>query len=51
MDNILYVLSFCTNLLNTRLTFSPFSFTILQVLISLFALRIVVDFVIKIFEE
>ena len=46
MNDIKYVLGIVFNLLNTRLYFSPYSFTILQVLIGFCILSIII-FVIR----
>lgn len=43
MDNIIYVMNFSFNLLNTRLTFAPFSFTIWQYFIAVLVLGLAVD--------
>ena len=48
MANIKYVLNFCIDLLNTRLSFSPFSFTIYQYFLAMLVMAVVVSFVLKI---
>lgn len=50
MDNIYAVFQTCISFLNTRLSFAPFSFTIMQYLLALFIGYIVVDFVHSLFS-
>ena len=51
MANIKYVLNFCIDLLNTRLSFSPFSFTIYQYFLAMLVMAVVVSFVLKIIGQ
>lgn len=48
MANIKYVLDFCIDLFNTRLSFPPFSFTLYQYFLALLVMAVVVFFVHKI---
>lgn len=48
MANIKYVLDFCLNLLNIRLSFPPFSFTLYQFFLAMLVMAIVVSFVLRI---
>lgn len=50
MDNLKSVFTVVLKLMNTRLTFEPFSFTILDMSLSFLALSIVIWFVYKIFD-
>lgn len=45
MSNIKLVLDLCIRMMNTRLTFSPYSFTILQAFIAMAVLGIIFAFV------
>lgn len=48
MDNLRTVFNYTLNLLNTRLTFAPYSFTVYQYFLALLIMAIVVAFVRKI---
>lgn len=50
MNNINLVIQTVVFMMNTRLTFAPFSFTIMQMFISLAALTIIISFIRKIFD-
>lgn len=50
MEGIKLVIEMCVNLLNTRLTFSPFSFTIMQCLIGCACLAVVINFLHRLFD-
>lgn len=51
MRDIKLIFDLVFRLLNTRLYFSPFSFTVLQALLGTLCLGIVIRFVIKIFDS
>ena len=51
MAGIKTVVQCVVTLLNTRLTFAPFSFTIMQFLLALTALEIIIFAIRKIFTE
>ena len=50
MQNIIIVFNVIIRMMNTRLNFSPFSFTIYQLFIALFLGGVIVFIVNKIFE-
>ncbi len=50
MADIKLLIDFAVKLLNTRLTFAPFSFTIMQALLGTLALGLVISFVRKLFD-
>ena len=50
MDSIRSVLLFCVKLLNTRLSFSPFSFTVYQYFLALAVLGLAVWFFKRLFS-
>lgn len=47
MSNIKLVIDFCIKIMNTRLTFSPYSFTVLQAFIAILVLSIIINFVVR----
>lgn len=51
MNNITYILNYCYGLLQIRLNFTPFSFTVWQAMIALFLLGIAVDFFVDVFNK
>lgn len=51
MEAIKEVINICVELLNTRLTFSPYTFSIGQVLLGISALSIVISFVVHLFDS
>lgn len=50
MQDIKSVIECCIKLLNTKLTFAPYSFTIMQAFLAMACLSVVVWFVRKLFD-
>lgn len=50
MDDIKLVIDMCVDFLNTRLTFYPFSFTVMQYLIGCACLAVVINFLRRFFD-
>lgn len=51
MSDLKSVIDLVISMFNTRLTFSPFSFTLLEVEVALAALSIVISFLRHVFDE
>ncbi len=51
MDNLSYVAHFAYNLLQTRLTFAPFSFSVWEFMLATFILGLVIDFFVDLFNS
>lgn len=50
MENIKLLIDTCIDFFNTKLTFSPFSFTIMQALVGCVCLAIIINFISRLFD-
>lgn len=51
MNDIKLVIEICIKVLNTRLTFAPYSFTIMQAFLAIACLAIIINFIVNLFDN